>query len=151
MLVIHHVKIFSLKRVSTENVPILEGFIMLRLYAMNTNQSIQMGLTSQCKRKKQGKNWKSYDRKSIKLKVLSQFVRRNIGRRDCRSSHLEVFLKKVFWKYAANLQDNTHAEGVFVFLDPWPLSSALGPRPQNIARLNTILLFNFEVVIKLKL
>lgn len=67
MLVIHHVKIFSLKRVSTENVPILEGFIMLRLYAMNTNQSIQMGLTSQCKRKKQGKNWKSYDRKSIKL------------------------------------------------------------------------------------
>lgn len=56
MLVIHHVKIFSLKRVSTENVPILEGFIMLRLYAMNTNQSIQMGLTSQFKRKKQGKN-----------------------------------------------------------------------------------------------
>ena len=36
-------------------------------------------------------------------------------------------------------------------LDPQPsatISSALGPR--NIARLNTILLFNFEVVITLK-
>ena len=48
---------------------------------------------------------------------------------------------------------------MFVFLDPRPLSSALGPsalgphlvdpRPQNIARLNTILLFNFEVFITL--
>ena len=29
-----------------------------------------------------------------------------------RSSHPEVFLvkKKVLWKYAANLQENTHAE-----------------------------------------
>ena len=27
-----------------------------------------------------------------------------------RSSHPEVFLSKVFWKYAANLQENTHAE-----------------------------------------
>ena len=34
-------------------------------------------------------------------------------------------------------------------LGPRPLS--LVPGPQNIARLNTILLFNFEVVITLKL
>ena len=27
-----------------------------------------------------------------------------------RSSRPEVFLKNVFWKYAANLQENTHAE-----------------------------------------
>ena len=27
-----------------------------------------------------------------------------------RSRRPEVFLKKVFWKYAANLQENTHAE-----------------------------------------
>ena len=27
-----------------------------------------------------------------------------------RSSHPEVFMKKVFWKYAANLQENTYAE-----------------------------------------
>ena len=27
-----------------------------------------------------------------------------------RSSHPEVFLEKVFWKYIANLQENTHAE-----------------------------------------
>ena len=27
-----------------------------------------------------------------------------------RKSHSEVLLKKVFWKYAANLQENTHAE-----------------------------------------
>ena len=52
-----------------------------------------------------------------------------------------------------------HFLRVFVFLDPRPsafeprpsgsISSAL--RPQNIARLNTILLFNFAVVINLKL
>ena len=30
-----------------------------------------------------------------------------------RSSHPEVFLEKVFWKYAANLQENTHAEVQF--------------------------------------
>ena len=126
MLVIHHVKIFSLKRVSTENVPILEGFIMLRLYAMNTNQSIQMGLTSQCKRKKQGKNWKSYDRKSIKLKVLSQFVRRNIGRRDCRSSHLEVFLKRC----SENMQQIYR---ITPTLKACLCSSILGPYPRPSA------------------
>ena len=27
-----------------------------------------------------------------------------------RSNRLEVFLRKVFWKYAAHLQGNTHAE-----------------------------------------
>ena len=27
-----------------------------------------------------------------------------------RSSHQEVFLEKVLWNYAANLQENTHAE-----------------------------------------
>ena len=30
-----------------------------------------------------------------------------------RNSHPEVFLGKVFWKYAANLQDNTHAGVLF--------------------------------------
>ena len=30
-----------------------------------------------------------------------------------RSGHPEVFLKKVFLKYAANLQENTHAELLF--------------------------------------
>ena len=54
---------------------------------------------------------------------------------------------------------------LFVFLDPRPSALILGPRlstslplalislavsPQNIRRLNTILLFNFEVVITLK-
>ena len=39
-------------------------------------------------------------------------------------------------------------------LDPRPSALGphlVGPRPQNIARLNTILLFNFEVVTTLKL
>ena len=30
-----------------------------------------------------------------------------------RSSQPEEFPKKVFWKYAANLQENTHAEVQF--------------------------------------
>ena len=31
------------------------------------------------------------------------------------SSHPQVFWKKVFWKYAANLQENTHAEAKLHF------------------------------------
>ena len=41
----------------------------------------------------------------------------DLRKREClklfenvRSSHQEVFLEKVFWKYPANLQENTHAE-----------------------------------------
>ena len=30
--------------------------------------------------------------------------------KNFRSSHPEVFLEKVFWKYVANLQENTHAK-----------------------------------------
>ena len=38
-------------------------------------------------------------------------VKRNFGELfSYRSRHPEVFFKKVFWKYAANLQENAHVE-----------------------------------------
>ena len=59
--------------------------------------------------------------------------------------HKRVHIKTIPWKFRIlNLKDS---RDVCV-----PRPSALGPglvgcRPQNIARLNTILLFSFEVVI----
>ena len=38
---------------------------------------------------------------------------KSFRQRIFRSNHPEVFLGKVFWKYAANLQENTHAEMCF--------------------------------------
>ena len=37
-------------------------------------------------------------------------LRRASLKHTSRSSHPEVFLKRVFWKHTANLQENTHAE-----------------------------------------
>ena len=42
---------------------------------------------------------------SLILKTLSTLIYGAF-----RGSHPELFLVKVFWKYAANLQENTHAE-----------------------------------------
>ena len=63
--------------------------------------------------------------------------------------------------YLISVAMKTIKKQVSVFLDPSPSALILGPQPlapissalgpQNIARLNTRLLFNFEVAITLKL
>ena len=48
----------------------------------------------------------------IKPHFSQKTLRYNVYHRSSRS---EVFLKKVFWKYAANLLENTHAKMRFHF------------------------------------
>ena len=43
-----------------------------------------------------------------KFTKSSHSVMRTLNSKS-RSSHSEVFLEKMFWKYAANLKENTHA------------------------------------------
>ena len=49
-----------------------------------------------------------------------------------RSSHAEVFLRKMARKYAANLQENTHAEVRFNHTSAWVFSCKVAAHFQNI-------------------